>query len=72
MILTTLVKLKYTKGSVKQLSEVASHAGLGEEHSKKENSSYKVFGTGRNGICLRKSKASVSKIVHQWGKWQSK
>lgn len=32
---------QYTKGSVKQLSEVASHAGLGEEHSKKENSSYK-------------------------------
>ena len=41
-----------------QTREVASHAGLGEEHFQK-NSSCKVFGSGRNGICLRKSKASV-------------
>lgn len=40
-----------------QTREVASHAGLGEEHF--QNSSCKVFGWGRNGICLRKSKASV-------------
>ena len=43
-----------------QTGEVASHAGLGEEHFQK-NSSCKVFGSGRNGICLRKSKASVVK-----------
>ena len=50
-----------------QTRQVASHAGLGEECFQK-NSSCKVFGSGRNGICLRKSKASVSKTVHQWGK----
>ena len=41
-----------------QTREVASHAGLGEENFQR-NSSCKVFGSGRNGICLRKSKASV-------------
>lgn len=41
---------------------------LGEENSKTKNSSCKVFGLGRNVICLRKSKTSASKIVHQWEK----
>ena len=43
-----------------QTRAIASHAGLGEEHFQKNNSC-KVFGSGRNGICLRKSKASVVK-----------
>ena len=42
-----------------QTRGVASHAGLGEEHF--QNNSCKVFGSGRNRICLRKSKASVVK-----------
>lgn len=50
------------------LIEVESHAGIGEENAKIKNSGCKVFGLGRNVIFLRKSKASASKTVPQWGK----
>ena len=46
-----------------QTREVARHAGLGEEHSRKENSSCKLFGLGGNGICLRKKQGQCFKML---------
>ena len=50
-----------------QTRDVASHAGIGEEHFQKK-SSCKVFGFGKNGICLGKARPVLSKTGHQWGK----
>ena len=50
-----------------QTREVASRAGLGEEHFQKKRI-WKVFGLGRNGICLGKARPVLSKTGQQWGK----
>ena len=42
-----------------------------EEHSQKK-SICKVFGLGRNGICLGKARPVLSKTGQQWGKQQSR
>ena len=55
----TLCDLNSMKSEA-QTREVESREGVGEEHFQKK-SGCKVFGLGRNGICLRKSKSSVAK-----------
>ena len=54
-----------------QTRDVASHGGLGEEHFQKKRI-WKVFGLGRNGICLGKARPVLSKTGQQWGKQQSR